>query len=142
MTPANHEFVIAETVDDDLLQTILNGLNEHSLQFTTTKGFLPLSVHVKNASGEIVAGAIGKRNWNWLYVELLWVDKSLRGTGLGRKLLTTLEEEGRRRGCERAHLDTFSFQARGFYERCGYETFAILDDYPPGHQRIYLKKVL
>jgi hypothetical protein len=39
-------------------------------------------------------------------------------------------------------LDTFDFQARGFYERNGYELFGTLDDCPPGHKRYYLKKAL
>jgi hypothetical protein len=37
-------------------------------------------------------------------------------------------------------LDTYSFQARGFYERLGYAVFGTLDDYPPGQSRIFLHK--
>lgn len=44
------------------------------------------------------------------------------------------------RGCTRAHVDTFSYQAKPFYERHGYEVFAVLDDDPPGHERIFLRK--
>ncbi len=53
-----------------------------------------------------------------------------------------LETTGREKGCVWAHVDTFSFQARGFYESLGYKVFATLDDYPPGHSRHYLKKRL
>lgn len=53
-----------------------------------------------------------------------------------------LEETAARRGCTRAHLDTFSYQARPFYERRGYRVFATLDDYPTGHQRFYMDKTL
>ena len=38
-------------------------------------------------------------------------------------------------------LDTFSFQAPEFYPKFGYREFARLD-YPPDHQRIFLKKQL
>ena len=38
-------------------------------------------------------------------------------------------------------LDTFSFQAPEFYSKFGYREFARLD-YPPDHQRIFLKKQL
>jgi hypothetical protein len=40
-----------------------------------------------------------------------------------------------------AWLDTFSFQARGFYEKLGYEEFGQLD-YPPDHHRHFMRKRL
>jgi hypothetical protein len=33
------------------------------------------------------------------------------------------EVHARERGCHSAWLDTFSFQARGFYEKLGYDEF-------------------
>jgi hypothetical protein len=39
-------------------------------------------------------------------------------------------------------LDTYSFQARGFYERLGYTVFGTINDYPPGHSRFFLTKTL
>ncbi len=51
-----------------------------------------------------------------------------------------LEAEAWERGCRRAHLETFGYQARAVYERHGYMVFARLPDYPPGHERIYLHK--
>jgi hypothetical protein len=47
-----------------------------------------------------------------------------------------------RRGCHGVWLDTFTFQARGFYERLGYSVFGAIEDYPPGHSRHFLKKDL
>ena len=49
--------------------------------------------------------------------------------------MQAMEAEAIRRGCRGAYLDTFSYQARPFYERLGYEVFGTLDDYPAGHQR-------
>jgi hypothetical protein len=46
------------------------------------------------------------------------------------------------RGCAHAHLDTFSYQARPFYERRGYQVFGMLQDYPPGQQRFFMEKTL
>jgi len=53
-----------------------------------------------------------------------------------------MEHAAKERGCTAAHLDTFSFQARPFYESLGYEVFGTLDDYPQGHQRFFMKKTL
>ena len=52
------------------------------------------------------------------------------------------EHEAIRRGCHSAWLDTYEFQARGFYERLGYSGFGQLDDYPPGFVRYFMKKAL
>ena len=56
--------------------------------------------------------------------------------------MSMIEDLGREKGCTRAHLSTFSFQAKAFYESLGYEVFATLDDYPPGHARSFMRKVL
>jgi len=39
-------------------------------------------------------------------------------------------------------LDTFSFQARPFYERLGFSLFGALAGYPPGSARHFLVKRL
>jgi len=44
-----------------------------------------------------------------------------RGRGVGRELMDRAEIRAREGGCHSAWLDTFSFQARGFYEKLGYE---------------------
>jgi catechol 2,3-dioxygenase-like lactoylglutathione lyase family enzyme len=118
------------------------GLTEHALATTGTAGFEPIGVFARDAEAAIVGGILALVNWNWLHVSLVWVATELRGTGLGHRLLTTVEDEGVRRGCRYAHLDTFSYQARPFYERHGYTLFATLDDYPPGQQRFFMRKTL
>ena len=52
-----------------------------------------------------------------------------------------MQTEALRRGCRAAYLDTFSYQARPFYEKLGYEVFGTLDDYPLGHQRFFMRTV-
>jgi len=91
---------------------------------------------------EIVGGVIGATYWDWLHLDLMWVKDELRGRGYGHRLLMAAEEEARRRGAKHAYLDTFSFQAPGFYQRHGYRVFGELADFPPGHQRYFLAKEL
>ena len=91
---------------------------------------------------EIVGGVIGATYWDWLYINLMWIKEELRGRGYGHRLLILAEDEARQRGARNAYLDTFSFQAPGFYERHGYQVFGELDDFPAGHQRYFLTKQL
>ncbi len=71
----------------------------------------------------------------------VWLDPDLRKAGLGRQLIARLEAEARARGASSALPDTYEFQARGFYEGCGYAVFATFD-YPSGLRRFYLTKAL
>ena len=50
------------------------------------------------------------------------------------------EGEARARGCTRAWVRTFRFQARGFYERLGYRVVGELVDYPPGEALYWMRK--
>jgi len=52
------------------------------------------------------------------------------------------EAIARAHGCVGIWLDTFSFQARGFYEKLGFAVFGTMEDFPPGHQRFFLQKRL
>ena len=56
------------------------------------------------------------------------------------EIMAMAEQEAIRRGCHGAWLDTFEFQARGFYERIGYECFGELPNYPAGFSRFFMKK--
>lgn len=56
--------------------------------------------------------------------------------------MTMIEAAAAARGAESVHVDTYDFQALGFYERNGYEVFGQLDDYPIGHTRFFLRKSL
>ncbi|AUT00779.1 GNAT family N-acetyltransferase [Nostoc sp. CENA543] len=100
----------------------------------------PLGVFIRDAQGEIVGGLVGKTHWGWLFVSHLWVAESLRGQGYGKQLLLKAEQAAKKRGCSHAYLDTFSFQALGFYQSLGYQIFGVLPDYPPGHERYFLQK--
>ena len=91
---------------------------------------------------DVVGGVIGATYWDWLHVDLMWIKDELRGRGYGHQLLTLAEDEARRRGAKHAHLDTFSFQAPGFYEKHGYRVFGQLQGFPAGHQRYFLTKEL
>jgi GNAT superfamily N-acetyltransferase len=90
--------------------------------------------------GALAAGLSGAMYWGWLFVDSLWVSDALRGSGLGRALMARAEDHARANDCHGVWLDTF--QARGFYEKLGYESFGVLEDYPPGHSRHFLRKRL
>lgn len=102
-----------------------------------------LALLIRDAgTGDIAGGLYGVSYYSWLFVQLLIVPERHRGTGLGTRLLRQAEAVARQRGCIGVWLDTFSFQARGFYEKRGYQAFGEIASYPPGHSRFWLSKRL
>lgn len=137
-----YSFTIEDQPNSEDVELLAQGLTAHALPHTQVPGFHSIASFMRDEQGELVGGAWGYINWNWLSVGLVWLAEDLRGGGHGRQLLLALESVARERGCRFVHLDTFSYQARPFYEKLGYEVFATLEDYPLGQQRFFMKKAL
>ena len=121
---------------------IVDPLVAYNTNQTGIADFKPLAVVLTGSSGDVIGGLWGRTAFGWLFVELIFVPESLRGHGVGRDLMHRAEAEAVARGCHAAWLDTFQFQARGFYERLGYTCFGELTDYPRGFSRYFMRKVL
>ena len=89
---------------------------------------------------QAVGGLWGKTVYDWLFVEWLAVPDEHRGKGLGTALIQEAEGIARANDCVGIWLDTFEFQARGFYEKLGFEVFGVLEDHPVGQCRFFLRK--
>jgi GNAT superfamily N-acetyltransferase len=68
-------------------------------------------------------------------IKRMWVAESARGLGIGRRLLSSLEEEARARGKRRIRLDTNKHlhEAIAMYRAAGYEEVAPFNDEPYAH---------
>ena len=101
-----------------------------------------LCVFGRSSEGQIIGGLTGKTYWSYLDVAFLWVAEAHRGKGHATAIMQAAEAEALRRGCTHALLDTFSFQALGFYQRLGYHEFGRLTGFCGRHTRHYLSKRL
>ena len=122
---------------------IRESLRNFNTRIAGEAGHRPLAVLLTDPqSNEIVGGLWGKTGWGYLYTDMLFIPEALRRLRLGAKLIGMAEEEAAKRGCHGAWVDTYDFQARGFYERLGYTVFGTLDGPPPVYPRYFLKKSL
>ena len=141
-------FQICRTAEDfksseDDRQAVLEGLGRNITSKTgNTELWRPIQIFIRNRENKVVGGITGYTFGGWLYVSLLWVEESLRNKGNGTRLLKMIENEAVKLGCKYAHLDTYSFEARPFYEKHDYTLFATLDNYPEGYSKHFLKKTL
>jgi GNAT superfamily N-acetyltransferase len=124
--------------DVEVLPNGLEAFNES--RWPGHQTWRPLAVFARHQES-IVGGLSGETYSGWLFIRYLWVSETLRVRGIGRELMSAAELRALERGCHSAWVDTFSFQAPGFYRKLGYEIFGELD-YPPGHKRIFFKKRL
>jgi GNAT superfamily N-acetyltransferase len=133
---------ITDDADEEIRKAIVTPLVEYNASQAGPSQNRPIAVLVKNSEGEVVGGLWGHTGYEWLYTQLLVVPANLRGRGIGTEIMQLAEREAVGRGCHGAWLDTFEFQARGFYERIGYECFGELPSYPKGFSRFFMKKTL
>jgi GNAT superfamily N-acetyltransferase len=120
--------------------TILAGLAAFNREHAEPGSAGPLAVLLKDESGETVGGLWGETLFGWLRIQLLFVPESLRRTSIGTALMQQAEAIAAARGCIGASLDTYSFQARRFYEKLGYDLVGTIADCPPGYARHFLQK--
>jgi GNAT superfamily N-acetyltransferase len=118
------------------------GISEFNTQQAGEDDGKNLCFVLRDPDDAVVGGVIGSTFWNWFHINLMWIREDLRGKGYGAKLLALAEDEAQKRGAKYTYLDTFSFQAPGFYTKYGYEIFGELSDFPEGHQRYFMKKEL
>lgn len=119
---------------------VIEGLRAYNRKWTHLPSTAPINIFARGPDGALLGGLLGETGWGWLQVGVFWVDETVRKRGLGSGLLAAAEVEALARGCRQSFVETFSFQARVFYERAGYRVFSILEDYPPGFARLFMRK--
>lgn len=124
------------------IERVYQGLTAYNRSIIPDKGYVPLLLTLLGEDGSLAGGLHCYISYGWRYINTLWVADHARSQGHGSCLMFAAEEQARRHDCRRAWVDTFSFQARKFYEKLGYAVFGELEDYPPGYQRFFMRKTL
>ncbi|MCX3060651.1 GNAT family N-acetyltransferase [Streptomyces beihaiensis] len=145
-------FRIATEVDRERRLLLRSRLQEASasasaelraLRGTPAERETPLQVWALDPEGAVAAGLDGHTWARWLHVDVLWVDARHRGAGLGSRLLAEAERIAHKeRACVNSRVQTWDFQAPGFYRQHGYDVVAVVPDYPPGIKEFTLTKRL
>ncbi|MBP0491643.1 GNAT family N-acetyltransferase [Pararoseomonas indoligenes] len=143
MSDGTH-ITVEDAADPAARAAVLDGLMAYNAARTPPGTFTgqPLLVVLRDAEGAPVGGVVGRHRAGWLYLELFHIPESYRGQGLGQKILERAEAEARARGLAGVWLETYAFQAPGFYARMGYTTVGVLPGCPPGQACHFLAKRL
>jgi GNAT superfamily N-acetyltransferase len=137
------KLVVEETYSQASVDAVGDPLGAFNDAKAGDDNYKPLAILIEDeATGMRQGGLWGESFYDWLFVKLFFIPETWRGHGLGQRILGEAEEIARSRGCTGVWLDTFEFQARGFYEKLGYTVFGTIEDYPKGYSRFFLKKRL
>lgn len=127
---------------------LLNGLNSYNLSKSNWFSQHGYAKEKKFSfclfdDDKIIGGISGwiKASY-WLYVDLLYIDPTYRGNKLATALIKKAEEFALNHHLVGINLETWSFQAKGFYEKLGYSIYGKIENSPPGETEYLLKKEL
>ncbi|MDN0075644.1 GNAT family N-acetyltransferase [Crenobacter sp. SG2303] len=140
MPDSTYRFTLG--ADPQAREVIQSGLQAFNIEQIGPYSYQGFELYAHDDTGQVVGGMFGYSGMGWLYIDYLWLHATQRSAGLGTHLLALAEEEARSRGCIGLFLYTYNFQAPDFYQKQGYQLMGVLEDCPPGYQRLYLKKRL
>lgn len=122
----------------------LNTYNKEKVDWILSTLYTPIELIAKNDEGKIIGGILGGLGYYaGFYIKIFWIDENERGKGIGSKLIQKAEQLAREKGAKLVVVDTFSFQADGFYQKHGYEEYGRITDYPKkGDYNVFFKKEL
>lgn len=89
---------------------------------------------------KLIGGAVGVIRFGWYFLEELWIDEKNRGKNIGTMLIEKIEKCAKENNALGVRMETWNFQARGFYEKQGYIVYATFEDCPPGTTDYFLRK--
>lgn len=91
---------------------------------------------------KLIGGAIGFIQYNWYFLDLLYIDEEYRGQNIGTSLIKQIEAFAKKENLTGVRMETWDFQAKDFYEKLGYTVYGEIKNCPPGTIDYFLKKEL
>lgn len=132
--------IVSDHPSDEDREAIAAPLRAYNVAHGGDPRVRSVAIMLIDDNGMKVGGLWGKCAYDWLFVDLLTVPPEHRGGSYGKKLMAEAEHMARANHCVGIYLDTFEFQARGFYEKLGFVVFGELADHPRGQRKFFLMK--
>lgn len=111
---------VVDKIDDKIEKKMREGFVEYEAKNGVDVNYKQFSLIMSNKDN--VVGVLNAYTaYSEIYVDDIWVDKAFRGKGLGKKLLSELENRFKGKGFNNINLVTSAFQAPEFYKKCGFK---------------------
>ena len=133
---------VPEQPSDEDRDAVIAPLRAYNIDRAGDPRTRPVAILLTDDAGQHVGGLWGKCSYDWMFIEFLAIPEAHRGADHGTALMRRAEELARAQDCIGIWLDTYSFQARGFYEKMGFSLCGEIADHPVGEKRFFLSKRL
>jgi RimJ/RimL family protein N-acetyltransferase len=105
---------------DHELKYVENRFSEIAYQLRQMPPIESFCINLYNER-QLTATVYGSIYYGCMHIDTIFVDESLRGKGYGRELMDKAENLARDKGCSFITITTMDWEARGFYEKLGYQ---------------------
>lgn len=130
------------TIPKEYEELLYHGISEGAFLAKGLSPIRPFSIFIKDTKEQVLGGTSGTLFYGSLYVDSLWVDKTLRHQGWGKKLMYEAEKIGREHGALFVTLNTMDWEALPFYQRLGYSIEFTRKGYEKDSKMFMLRKNL
>ncbi len=134
--------IAIEPPDDLVAAQIHDGLRAFNRAAADRSERQFFNVALRDGDGRLQGAMLASIRFDVLNIQDLFVEEPHRRDGYGAQLIAMAETEALRRGTKLACVMTFSWQARPFYEKQGYEVFAEVPFQNGTHVLYWLRKSL
>lgn len=137
-----YEIVYEPSPKSEDVDALGQGVVENARLKKGMKAIESFGFFVKTAQGKVLAGCQGAIYYGCLYTDLLWVSDTLRGQGIGTRLLKAAEQLGKDKGCRMATINTMDWEALELYQKLEYKVDLKREGYDKDSVAYFLSKRL
>jgi N-acetylglutamate synthase-like GNAT family acetyltransferase len=123
------------------IKKIHNGILDYNSSYFNDLQIKNFGCFLYDKDNEVCGGLTGKISNETIFVDYFWIPESKRVNSTGSKIMNKLEVEAKSLGVKSICLDTYTFQAPGFYKKLGFIEVGRFEDYPKkGIDTIFFQK--
>lgn len=123
-------------------QVLFDGISDDAVKKKGMERIKPFRIYIKDSDQSVLGGASGVTYYGCLYVDMLWVEESIRRHGFGTQIMEEAEKIGRERHCSFVTLNTMDWEALPFYQKLGYSIEFVREGYEKTSKMYMLRKEL
>lgn len=116
----DYTIAFVDKLSEDLEKIMRDDLIEYEKTHDIDVNYKRFALVLTDSVGEVLGVLNAFTAFSEIYIDDMWVHKSQRSKGYGRKLMQALEEHFEDKGFNNMNLVTSEFQAPEFYKKCGF----------------------